>query len=399
MNLPAFDKPRRRHRIIRPPSRRPRPPPESRSPATRASSLEDYRRLDEAALLARAAAAKARLGRRAVILGHHYQADEILRLADFEGDSLELSRRAAAEREAEFIVFCGVHFMAETADVLRGERQQVILPDLNAGCSMAAMAPVGAVEELWENLSALDLAEGTVPVVYVNSVAAVKAFAGRRGGAACTSANAQAFLRWALGAGQRVLFIPDEHLGRNTAIALGVAPEELYVYDRRAGLPEEDRAALERARVILWQGFCSVHQVFEPADCARVRRELPGVTIIVHPECPQAIVRLADRTGSTGQILRAVQEAPPGSSWAVGTEAHLVARLARRFPDRRVVHLGAAPAVCPTMLRIDPAHLAWALENLVAGQVVNRVTVAPELAAEARVALERMLAATTAKPA
>jgi len=345
-------------------------------------------------LLSRIAAARERLGKRAVILGHNYQADEIVRFADFEGDSLELSRRAAAEREAEFIVFCGVHFMAETADILRGERQQVILPDLEAGCSMAEMAPVGAVEEVWARLEELGLAAGTVPVVYVNSQATVKAWAGRNGGATCTSANAPAVMRWAFASGVRVLFVPDEHLGRNTAAALGVPSEDIYLYDPAAGISSGEAERLAAARVVLWKGFCSVHQVFEPADCDRVRKEIPGVRIIVHPECPREVVLAADETGSTGQIIRAVGASPPGSKWAVGTETHLVARVARRNPEKTVVNLAASLAVCPTMVLIDPAHLCWVLENLVAGEVVNRVTGDPGLAAAARKALERMLAAT-----
>jgi len=358
----------------------------------------EYTEASEEELFERIARAKATLGRRLVILGHHYQRDEVIRFADLRGDSLKLSRWAAQQKEARYIVFCGVHFMAETADILTAPDQAVILPDLGAGCSMADMAPVEEVEECWASLADTFGEERLLPVTYINSSAAVKAFVGRRGGAVCTSSNAAAVLRWALGQRPTVLFLPDEHLGRNTAVRLGLPFEEVAVWDRARGelrldphAPEGAELRPERVRVVLWNGFCSVHQRFTPEQVARAR-ERYGVKVVVHPECRWEVVRLADAVGSTEFIIKTVSESPPGSRWAVGTEINLVNRLATENPDKFVMTLDEIVCPCSTMYRISPQHLCWALENLVAGRVVNRITVPEDVAREARAALDRMLA-------
>jgi quinolinate synthase len=335
------------------------------------------------------ARAKAALGNRVVILGHHYQRDEVIRFADFCGDSLKLSQQAGQSR-AEFIVFCGVHFMAESADILRQPHQKVILPDLNAGCSMADMADIDQVETCWEQLQEIGGLK-VVPVTYMNSTAAIKAFTGRQGGAVCTSSNAAAVMRWAFERGEKVLFLPDEHLGRNTAYRMGIPLEEMVVWDPRkdlGGLPEE---ALRRARVLLWKGYCSVHQRFLPEHVERVRREHPGIRVVAHPECRWDVCELADEIGSTEGILKAIAASPPGSKWAVATEIHLVNRLAHQHPDKLVISLDPNVCVCTTMFRISPQHLCWVLENLVAGRMVNQITVDTETRRWARRALERML--------
>ena len=337
----------------------------------------------------RIAAARARLGDQVVILGHHYQRDEVVRFADFRGDSLRLAQQAAAA-EARYIVFCGVHFMAESADILRRSHQQVILPDLNAGCSMADMAEIGQVEACWRELESAGPL-GVVPITYMNSTAAIKAFTGEHGGSVCTSSNAAAVMRWAFARGERVLFLPDEHLGRNTAHRMGIPLEQMIVWDPSREMGSNTPGALRAARVILWNGYCSVHQRFLPEHVARVRREVPGVRVIAHPECRFEVVQLADEVGSTEQIVRTVTAAEPGSQWAVGTEIHLVNRLSRQFTDRRVMSLDPAVCVCTTMFRITPQHLLWTLENLVAGRVVNRIAVDDRTRHWARVALERML--------
>jgi len=337
----------------------------------------------------RIAAARARLGDQVVILGHHYQRDEVVRFADFRGDSLRLAQQAAAA-EARYIVFCGVHFMAESADILRRPHQQVILPDLNAGCSMADMAEIGQVEACWRELESVGPL-GIVPITYMNSTAAIKAFTGEHGGSVCTSSNAAAVMRWAFARGERVLFLPDEHLGRNTAHRMGIPLEQMIVWDPSREMGGNTPEAIRAARVILWNGYCSVHQRFLPEHVARVRREVPGVRVIVHPECRFEVVQLADEVGSTEQIVRTVTAAEPGSQWAVGTEIHLVNRLSRQFTDRRVMSLDPAVCVCTTMFRITPQHLLWTLENLVAGRVVNRIAVDDRTRHWARVALERML--------
>jgi quinolinate synthase len=351
---------------------------------------EHYVELSEQELDARIARAKAALGSRLVILGHHYQRDEVVKFADYRGDSLKLSQLAASRREAEFIVFCGVHFMAESADILSADHQVVILPDLNAGCSMADMASLEQVEVCWEELAGCTDAR-IVPITYINSTAAIKAFVGRNGGAVCTSSNARKVMEWALARGDKGLFLPDEHLGRNTAYRMGISLDQMAVwnpYQESGGLSPEE---IRQARIFLWKGHCSVHQRFLPEHVERVRAKYPGIRVIVHPECKWEVCQLADEVGSTEYILKRVTEAPPGSQWAVGTEIHMIRRLAQEHADRLVVTLDDCVCLCSTMYRISPQHLCWTLESLVAGQVVNRVSVAPETKRWARVALDRML--------
>ena len=345
--------------------------------------------------------AKAALGDRVMILGHHYQRDEVMRWADARGDSFGLSRLAADRHDAEFIVFCGVHFMAESADVLTGPHQQVLLPDLNAGCSMADMADVDAVEEAWEDLGALVDIDRVVPVTYMNSSAALKAFVGRHGGVVCTSSNARAVLAWALAPdadgrsrGDQVLFFPDQHLGRNTGFQMGYGAGDMAVWNPRLDQGGLDDATVKSTTFLLWKGHCSVHQRFTPAHVAAFRSEYPGGVVVAHPECSHEVVELADAVGSTDFIIRAVAEAPPGSVIGVGTEIHLVNRLDAETPDKKVVSLDPLVCPCSTMFRIDGPHLAWVLEGLVEGEVRNRITVDPDTAEWARVALERMLATT-----
>ncbi len=346
----------------------------------------------------RIARAKARLGSDVVILGHHYQRDEVVKFADFRGDSLKLSQQAATT-EARYIVFCGVHFMAESADILRRPHQQVILPDLAAGCSMADMAEIGQVETCWSELESVGNLR-VVPLTYMNSSAAIKAFTGEHGGAVSTSSNAAAVMRWAFSpgkgdtkgaGGERVLFLPDEHLGRNTAYAMGIPLDQMIVWDPREELGGNTPEAIRAARVILWKGYCSVHQRFRPEHVERVRRAHPGVRVIVHPECRWEVVQMADEAGSTEQIIRRVTEAEPGTTWAVGTEIHLVNRLSKELTDGRVMSLDPSVCVCTTMFRISPRHLLWVLENLGAGQVVNGIVVDAQTRQWAQVALERML--------
>jgi quinolinate synthase len=345
--------------------------------------------------------AKAALGERLVILGHHYQRDEVMRWADARGDSFGLSRYAADQHKAEFVVFCGVHFMAESADILTSPDQQVLLPDLNAGCSMADMADLDEVEECWSSLAEVVDVERVVPVTYMNSAASLKAFVGRHGGAVCTSSNARAVLTWGLGSsgsgqprGDKVLFFPDQHLGRNTGYQLGYAAGDMRVWNprfERGGLDEKD---VKEAALLLWKGHCSVHQRFSVAHVAAFRAAHPAGTVIVHPECAHEVVEIADQVGSTDYIIKAVDAAPTGSTIAVGTEIHLVNRLAAEHPELKVVSLDPVVCPCSTMFRIDAPHLAWVLEGLVAGEVRNRITVDEETASWARVALERMLAIT-----
>ena len=343
-------------------------------------------------LAARIAAAKATLGSRLFVLGHHYQRDEVMQWADARGDSFGLSRIAADQHEAEFIVFCGVHFMAESADILTEDHQQVILPDLNAGCSMADMADLESVEEAWEAIAAVTDISRVVPITYMNSSAALKAFVGRHGGAVCTSSNARAVLAWAFERGDKVLFFPDQHLGRNTGVQMGFGLDEMRVWNPRlelGGLQERD---VKEARFLLWKGHCSVHQRFTPAHIEAFRAEQPDGIVVVHPECDHRTVVLADRVGSTDFIIREVQAAPPGSAIAIGTEIHLVQRLAAEHPDKTIVSLDPLICPCSTMFRIDAAHLCWVLESLVRGEVVNRITVDDETQEWAKVALDRMLA-------
>ncbi|MEW6152640.1 MAG: quinolinate synthase NadA [Actinomycetota bacterium] len=337
------------------------------------------------------AAAKSALGDRLLILGHHYQREEVMRWADARGDSFGLSRLAAGNHSAEYIVFCGVHFMAESADILTAEHQVVVLPDLNAGCSMADMADLDSVETAWDELAAVTDVERVVPITYMNSSAALKAFVGRQGGAVCTSSNARAVISWALARGDKLLFFPDQHLGRNTAYQLGFGAGEMAVWDPRRDLGGLEDADVKASTFLLWKGHCSVHQRFQVAHVEAFRSEHPDGLVIVHPECSHEVVERADQVGSTDFIIRAVEAAPAGTVIGVGTEVHLVQRLAAEHPDRTVVSLDPLVCPCSTMFRIDAAHLAWCLDNLVAGTVVNRITVDPETAAWARVALERML--------
>jgi len=349
----------------------------------------------------RIAAARATLGTDVVLLGHHYQRDEVIRFADYTGDSYKLSK-AAAETNAKYMLFCGVHFMAETADILAQPWQQVILPDLNAGCSMADMAEIGQVEDCWDSLERIlgirDQGPGIssselIPLTYMNSAAAIKAFCGERGGLVCTSSNARGAFEWAFARAEKILFLPDQHLGRNTASAMGIPREQMVVWDpyQINGGVTPDR--LKSAKVILWKGHCSVHQRFLPEHVDRVRREEPGMQVIVHPECRWEVCQKADAVGSTERIIKVIEDAPEGSSFAVGTEIHLVNRLAKRFAPlgKRVITLDDAGCLCTTMYRISPQHLAWALENLVEGRVVNRIKVEDDVKQWARVALDRML--------
>ncbi|MFT4082006.1 MAG: quinolinate synthase NadA [Nocardioides sp.] len=343
-------------------------------------------------LVARARAAKAKLGERVFVLGHHYQRDEVIEFADVTGDSFKLARDAAARPQAEYIVFCGVHFMAESADILTGDDQQVILPDLAAGCSMADMARLAQVEACWEALAEAGIGEDVVPVTYMNSSADIKAFCGRNGGVVCTSSNAQTVLEWAFEQKQKVLFLPDQHLGRNTAVLkLGLSLKDCVVWNPRlpnGGLRPEQ---LREARMILWQGHCSVHGRFSPDTIGELRAEIPDVQVLVHPECQHEVVLQADLVGSTEFIIATVQAAPPGSAFAIGTELNLVKRLAAAHPDKRIVFLDRTVCYCSTMNRIDLPHFVWALESLVDGVVVNRITVDPETEHHATMALQRML--------
>ena len=336
-------------------------------------------------------AAKEKLGSRLLILGHHYQRDEVIEWADARGDSFRLARFAADNDQATDIVFCGVHFMAESADILTGDHQRVILPDLNAGCSMADMADLDEVEEAWAAIAAVTDIDRVVPITYMNSSAALKAFVGEHGGAVCTSSNARAVLEWALGRGDKVLFFPDQHLGRNTAYQMGHNETSMAVWDPRreqGGLEERE---IKDTTFLLWRGWCSVHQRFRPEHVEAFRAEHPDGAVIVHPECAHDVVELADKVGSTERILEWVDAAAPGSTLGIGTEIHMVQRLAAEHPDRTVVSLDPLVCPCSTMFRIDAPHLAWTLEHLVEGEVVNQIKVDPETAEWARVALQRML--------
>ncbi|MGD0798508.1 MAG: quinolinate synthase NadA [Acidobacteriaceae bacterium] len=359
-----------------------------------ACSLDHYLVEPDETMDGRIAAAREKLGAEVVILGHHYQRDEVIRFADFTGDSYKLSK-AAAETGARYMVFCGVNFMAETADILAQDWQRVILPDLNAGCSMADMAEIGQVENCWEALErqGVTARDGIVPLTYMNSAAGIKAFCGERGGLVCTSSNAGAAFAWAFKRAGKTLFLPDQHLGRNTAFAMGIALGEMVVWDPYqidGGVAPE---RLRAAKVVLWKGHCSVHQRFLPEHVERVRREEPGMTVVVHPECRWEVCQKADALGSTEGIIELIECAPEGASFAVGTEIHLVNRLAKRFAPlgKRVITLDDAGCLCTTMYRISPQHLAWTLENLVEGRVVNRIRVRDDVKHWARVALDRML--------
>ncbi len=351
-------------------------------------------------LVERARRAKDRLGDQVFVLGHHYQRDEVIAFADVTGDSFKLAEQAAARPESPYVVFCGVHFMAESADILTAAHQQVVLPDLAAGCSMADMAALSQVEDCWDGLADAGVADSVVPVSYMNSSADIKAFTGRHGGTICTSSNAKASLEWAFGKGEKVLFLPDQHLGRNTAVLqLGMGLDDCVLWDPHkpgGGLTERQ---LRDARMILWRGHCSVHGRFSLDSVADVRERIPGVNVLVHPECKHEVVQAADHVGSTEVIIQTLAAAPAGSAWAVGTELNLVKRLAAAHPDKKVLFLDRTVCFCSTMNRIDLPHLVWSLESLVEGRVVNRIEVDPETARFARVALDQMLALPSAKAA
>jgi quinolinate synthase len=352
--------------------------------------FDSYLLVPDNALDDRIADAKARLGEDVVILGHHYQRDEVIQFADFRGDSLKLSVQAS-ETYSRYIVFCGVHFMAESADILRREHQVVVLPDLNAGCSMADMADIGQLEACWSELAAVVNSRKVIPVSYMNSTAAMKAFTGEHRGSICTSSNAAAVLEWAFEKGEKILFLPDEHLGRNTGNRLGIPLDEMVVWDPLQELGGNRPDALRKARIILWKGYCSVHQSFTPEQVRRVRREHPGIRVIVHPECRFEVAQAADQVGSTEGIIKAIESAPSGSEWAVGTEIHLVNRLRKAFQDRKVISLDLSVCVCTTMFRITPQHLLWTLENLGCGNLINRISVDERTRYYAGLALDRML--------
>jgi quinolinate synthase len=364
--------------------------------------LGDYKPLSNAELSRRIEAGRATLGKQLLILGHHYQQDEVIEHADLRGDSYQLSQLAASSSDCRTIIFCGVHFMAETADMLAnrpeklaeraGRRVDVILPDMAAGCSMADMAAIRQVEDAWDQLGEVIDTSRVIPVTYINSAASLKAFCGRHGGIVCTSSNAAAVMRWAYERGDRVFFFPDQHLGRNTALTMGITNERMPVWDPYAddmgGNAEE---TIANSKVVLWKGHCSVHQMFRPEHVAQFRANYPGIKILVHPECPQEVNDIADISGSTSKILKTVEEAPAGTKWAIGTELHLVNRIKKENPEQEIHFLSPVVCMCATMYRIDLAHLAWSIENLIEGVVVNAIEVDEETTRYSLIALERML--------
>jgi quinolinate synthase len=364
-----------------------------------------YGELTDPELRLRIATAKETLGRRLIILGHHYQQDPVIEFADIRGDSFELSRRAAAQKGIDYVVFCGVHFMAESADILTDERVRVILPDLGAGCSMADMANLDQTEEAWQQLTEHCPDQLVVPITYVNSSAAIKAFVGEHGGACCTSSNCASVLTWALAGGAtgnpagrkiKVLFLPDQHLGRNTAHAMGYSLDRMVLWDPNQDLGGNDPDVLRRADFVLWKGHCSVHQLFRPEQVDQVRAKYPRIKVLVHPECRWEVVQKADLVGSTSFIIKQIEAAPAGSEWAVGTEVHLIQRLAHEHPDQKVFVLSDCQCLCTTMFRIDLPHLCWVLENLAQGIVVNEIKVDAKTRKWAAEALNWMLAITAA---
>jgi quinolinate synthase len=335
-------------------------------------------------------ALRERLGTRLTILGHHYQRDEVIQFADFQGDSYKLSQLAATQRDAEYTLFCGVHFMAESADILGKADQKVILPNMEAGCSMADMAKPEDVEVAWEQLHGLGI-DGIIPITYMNSAASIKAFCGRNGGIVCTSSNATRVYDWAFARGERVMFFPDEHLGRNTAIKKGIPQDQMVVWDPFKPLGGNSAEALENAKVILWKGYCSVHARFSVEQIQKARLDHPDVNVIVHPECRAEVVAASDYDGSTEYIIDVIRDAPAGTTWAVGTEINLVRRLQAQMPEKTIFCLDPVICPCSTMYRVHPAYILWALEHLVAGEVVNQVTVDPQTREDAKIALDRML--------
>jgi quinolinate synthase len=372
------------------------------APAAPQFELQPYKSLANDELQRRIDKVRQQLGPKLLILGHHYQQDEVIALADLSGDSYQLSQMAAASADCRYIAFCGVHFMAETADILAnrpdklaerdGERVQVVLPDLAAGCSMADMAGIRQIESAWDQLAEVIDVEDITPVTYINSAASLKAFVGRHGGIVCTSSNAKAALDWAFARTSRVMFFPDQHLGRNTAMGMGITLEQMPVWDPYADeLGGNSEEQIQASRVILWKGHCSVHQMFRPEHVALARKNHPGIKILVHPECPREVFELADESGSTGKIIKTVEAAPAGTKWSIGTELHLVNRLKQQHPEQEIHFLSPVVCMCATMYRIDLAHLAWSLENLAAGTPVNIIEVDEETAKWSLVALERML--------
>jgi quinolinate synthase len=344
-------------------------------------------------LLTRARLARKALGDRAIILGHHYQRDEVIEFADITGDSFKLAQAAQQQESAEFVIFCGVHFMAESADILTSDKQQVILPDLAAGCSMADMATASQVDACWSALTDIGVSAQTIPVTYMNSSAAIKSFTGEHGGTVCTSSNAKAAMEWAFTQGSKILFLPDQHLGRNTAVqSLGLSLEDCVLWNPWKEMGGLTREELERAKVILWRGHCSVHGRFSKESIDDVRSRIPDVKILVHPECTHDVVTHADFVGSTEYIIKTIQGAPSGSAWAIGTEFNLVSRLAKAHPDKKIVYLDKTLCYCSTMNRIDLPHLVWVMESLVAGHVVNQIKVDSRVKKFSQLALERMLA-------
>lgn len=371
------------------------------TPPSSRLELAAYRALDNETLAERINRVRAEMGRKLLILGHHYQQDEVIALSDLRGDSYQLSQMAAANSDCRAIAFCGVHFMAETADILAnrpakleergGERVTVVLPDMAAGCSMADMAAIEEVETCWQELGEVLDTSDITPVTYINSAASLKAFCGRHGGIVCTSSNAQAVLEWAFARTKRVLFFPDQHLGRNTARRMGIPLEEMPVWNPREELGGNTEEALRDSRVLLWRGHCSVHQMFQPQHVDQFRAKYPDIKILVHPECTMEVVDRSNVVGSTGRIIREVEAAPAGTKWAIGTELHLVNRLKQEHPEQQIDFLSPVVCMCATMYRIDLAHLCWSLECLAAGRPVNVIEVDPETARWALVALERML--------
>ncbi len=372
--------------------------PNSRARQNHAARVDSiplfYAEMDGEELDRRIAAARAILGERVMIMGHHYQRDEIIKYADYRGDSFKLAQIAAAHPEADYIVFCGVHFMAESADVLSGPQQKVILPNPAAGCSMADMANIAEVEECWELLlDQLGEDAGIIPVTYMNSAANLKAFCGRHGGVVCTSSNAPKVMQWAFTQGKRVLFFPDEHLGRNTALAYGIPAEQMFVWNPKDPMASDSAdEEIEHAQIILWKGYCTTHMRFNLQQIEKARAAYPGIKVLVHPECRQEVVAAADLYGSTEYIIEQIEKAPAGSQWAVATEINLVHRLAQEHPEQLIFCLDPIVCPCSTMYRIHPAYLAWVLEGLVKGEVINQVSVDQDTIYWARVALERMLA-------
>jgi len=354
-------------------------------------AFEEYIDLSEQEAYERIKRARKTLGERVVILGHHYQRDDVICHADVTGDSFKLAQMASRRREAEYIIFCGVHFMAESADILSASHQKVILPDLAAGCSMADMAQIEQVETAWEQLQELGLTS-IMPITYMNSAANIKAFCGRNDGVVCTSSNAAPLFRWALAERRQLFFFPDEHLGRNTGVKFGIPLDKMVVWDPRLELGGNTPEELEQARLILWRGFCSVHGRFQARHVDERRAEYPGIKILVHPECRYEVVAKSDLDGSTEFIIKTINEAPAGSKWAIGTELNLVNRLAKRHTDKLITLLAPDLCMCATMFRIAPENLLWSLENLVDGHVVNQITVDDDTAQWARIALDRMLA-------